>query len=78
MKLIDHVYACNSLTDFKYKARAIHENGHGSKSAEIWKKNLAKSHQDNLFGAGFSHIKPLCAAASSAKDARIGVHLNTS
>ena len=66
------------MTNLEYETRAIHENGHGSKSAEIGKKNLAKSHQDNLFGAGFSHIKPLCAAASSAKDARIGVHLNTS
>ena len=45
MKLTDHTYACNSLTNFEYEAHAI--TGNGNQNAESCFERLVKSHLDS-------------------------------
>ena len=51
-----HTYACNHLTKFK---DVITGNGR-YKSDKIYLEKCVKSHLNNFFLAGFSHLKPLC------------------
>ena len=60
MKLNGHTCACTNLTTFKNAARAITGNRNYA--------NLLKSHQVNLFLAGFSHLKPLCGSEKTADE----------
>lgn len=55
MKLIDHTYSCNSLTNFENEAHTMIGNGSDQTCCE----KIVKSRQVNLFLAGFSHLEPL-------------------
>ena len=59
MKLTDHTYACNSLTNFEYK-----ESMQWTETEIILKldlENFVKSHHEKLFSVGSSHLEPMCA-----------------
>jgi len=55
VKLIDHTYSCNSLTNFENDAHTIIRN----ESDETCCEKIVKSRQVNLVLAGFSHLEPL-------------------
>ena len=59
MKLTDHACAYNYLTNFEYEGHAMTENRKLRKSAETCIEKLMKSHQVDLFLAGFSHLESL-------------------
>jgi hypothetical protein len=59
--LTGHSYACNSLTNFESEALALIRNRNGE-STETCKEKLVKSHEVNLFLAGFIRLEPLCCA----------------
>ena len=63
VKLTDHSYACNSLTNFEYEAHTI--TGNGNQSAESCLEKLVKSHLVNLLLAGLNPLEPLCRQLSS-------------
>jgi hypothetical protein len=48
VKSTGYVYACNNLTNFEYEANPMTGNGNSVK-----KEKFVKSHQGNLFLAGF-------------------------
>ena len=52
VKLTDDTYAGDNLKNFEYEA-------HANLMKFLWKK-LVKSHEVNLFMAGFNHLKPQC------------------
>ena len=59
MKYTDHTHACISLTNFEYE-----ESMQSTETDIILKlelEKIVKSHQENLFSAGFSHLEPMCA-----------------
>ena len=39
VKLTDHTYACNSLTNFKYEVHAVTGNGNGVNQLKLTSKN---------------------------------------
>ena len=59
MKLTDHTCVCNSLTNFEYvQVKLVTGNGNQVNLLKFaWK---VKSHQVNLFLAGFSYLEPPC------------------
>ena len=60
---MEHTYAFNSLTNFKFEADTKTGNGNQVNLLKICLWNFVKSHQVNLFLAVFSHLKPLCSVA---------------
>jgi hypothetical protein len=70
VKLTGHTCACNYLTIFEYEVHGMTGNGSYLNIAETCMKKFVKSHQVNLFLAGFSRLKPMCAAAARAAVSR--------
>ena len=64
VKLNSYTYAYNSLTNVEHKTHP--GNGNRPKFAVICLEILVKSHQENLFWAGISHLKPLCSMSAQA------------
>ena len=54
------------MTYFEYAAHAINGNENYANLLKIDLEKLLKSHQVNLFLAGFSHLESLCAATEKA------------
>ena len=63
-----YIYACNSLTNFKFEVHAMTGNGSYVNFLKLAMKN--KSHQMTLFLADFSHLEPLCATTAVSSDYR--------
>ena len=65
MKLTNHTYANNSWTHFKYEVDIM--TGNKMIFAETCSEKFVKTHQVNLFLAGFSHLVPLCCIGQPIK-----------
>ena len=65
---LGQTYACNNLTSFWNAAHAITGNGNYANLLKSILEKFVKAHQVNLFLAGFSHLKPLCATSPRPND----------
>ena len=67
MKLTGYNYACNSVTNFEYEVHPKNGNGNHThvNPLKLARKKFVKSHQVNLFLAGFSHLEPLWSGGSN-------------
>ena len=58
-KMAGYMYGCNILTNFENKAVAMTGNGNQVNLQKLIVEKFVKAHQEKLFLAGFSHLKPL-------------------
>ena len=54
VKLTGYTYACHDLTNFEYQMRTMTGNGSYVNLFKFVRENFVKSHQVNLFWAGFN------------------------